>query len=51
MDLELVERIDGERVREILTSWPDAAVIEVRRCTCGQVVARKACRGRTPSEG
>jgi hypothetical protein len=41
---ELVEQIAGERLRAFVTSWPDDAVIEVRRCACGQVVARKSRR-------
>jgi hypothetical protein len=40
-ELALVEQIEGERIREHVTSWPDYAVIEVRRCACGQEIARK----------
>jgi hypothetical protein len=38
---ELVEQIASDRVREFVTIWPDHAVIEVRRCACGQIIARK----------
>jgi hypothetical protein len=41
-DLELVERIASERVRELVNGWPEGATVEVRRCTCGHVIARKA---------
>jgi DNA-directed RNA polymerase subunit N (RpoN/RPB10) len=40
-ELELVERIADERVRDFVTSWRDDVMIEVRRCTCGRVIARK----------
>jgi hypothetical protein len=43
-ELELVERIVSERVQELVTSWPDAEAIEVRRCPCGQIIARKSRR-------
>jgi hypothetical protein len=39
-DLELVERIASERVREFVTSWADDTTIEVRRCACGRAIAR-----------
>ena len=39
--LSLVERVVPERVREHLTTWPSGAEIEVRRCACGQTLARK----------
>ncbi len=40
-EFELVERVASERLQEFVTIWPDDTVIEVRRCACGQVVARK----------
>jgi hypothetical protein len=43
-ELELVERLACERVREIVTAWPDDTTIEVRRCRCGHVIARKSER-------
>ena len=43
--LELVERVDATRVRELVTSWPDGASIEVRRCACGRTLARKGDLG------
>jgi hypothetical protein len=39
--LELVERVEPTRVRQQVTSWPDGASIEVRRCGCGHTLARK----------
>jgi hypothetical protein len=39
-ELELVDRIASERVRAFVTSWADDAAIEVRRCACGQIMAR-----------
>jgi hypothetical protein len=39
---ELLDLIASDRVCAFATSWPDDVVIEVRRCTCGQVTARKA---------
>jgi hypothetical protein len=41
-ELELVERIGSERIREFVTSWPDDTNVEVRRCACGRVTARKS---------
>jgi hypothetical protein len=41
-ELELVERIGSERIREFVTSWPDDTSVEVRRCACGRVTARKS---------
>ncbi len=43
--LELVERVGPERVREVLTTWPDDVIVEVRRCLCGRALARKARAG------
>jgi hypothetical protein len=40
--LELVERVAAERVRELVTRWPDETGIDVRRCVCGRALARKA---------
>jgi hypothetical protein len=40
--LELLDQIASDRVCEFVTTWPDNVVIEVRRCPCGQVTARKA---------
>jgi hypothetical protein len=40
--LDLVERVASDRVREFVTIWPDDTVIEVRRCACGQLIARKS---------
>jgi hypothetical protein len=39
--LELVLLVDRVRVREIVTSWPEGARVEVRRCGCGTSVARR----------
>ncbi|HEY2512717.1 MAG TPA: hypothetical protein VGI39_17740 [Polyangiaceae bacterium] len=39
--LGLVERVVPERVREHLSTWPSGAEIEIRRCACGQALARK----------
>ncbi|MGA7121607.1 MAG: hypothetical protein WBY94_15990 [Polyangiaceae bacterium] len=39
--LELVERIESERVREFVTRWPDDVTIEARQCACGVVIARR----------
>jgi hypothetical protein len=47
-DLELVERIACEKVRELVTGWPDDTAIEARKCTCGHVIARKAERPDLP---
>jgi hypothetical protein len=41
-EFERVGQIASERVREFVTSWPDSAVIDVRRCRCGHVIARKS---------
>jgi hypothetical protein len=40
--LELLACVAPERVRELVTSWPDDTTIEVRRCACGCELARKA---------
>ena len=40
--LELVERVVPQRVRELVTIWPDDTSIEVRLCVCGRPLARKA---------
>jgi hypothetical protein len=40
-EFELLDQIESERLCALVTSWPDEAVIEVRRCTCGEVAARK----------
>jgi hypothetical protein len=40
--LELVERVALERVRELVTIWPEGTAIEVRLCVCGRPLARKA---------
>jgi hypothetical protein len=39
-EFELLERMASDRIRELVTRWPDQAAIEVRRCTCGHVIAR-----------
>ena len=41
-ELELVETIGSERIREFALSWPNDTSVEVRRCTCGRVTARKS---------
>ncbi|MGO9834164.1 MAG: hypothetical protein ACLP1X_08120 [Polyangiaceae bacterium] len=41
-EFQLVDRMTSEQVREFVTNWPDCAEIEVRRCACGQVIARKS---------
>jgi hypothetical protein len=40
-DLELVESIATDRVREFVTMWPDNVTIEVRQCVCGVFIARR----------
>jgi hypothetical protein len=40
--LELVEHLSPGNVRALVTRWPGEAGIEVRRCTCGSPLARKA---------
>ncbi len=40
-ELELLARVAPERVRELVTSWPEDTSIEVRRCACGCELARK----------
>jgi hypothetical protein len=44
VELALVERITSEQVQEFVTIWPVDAVIEVRRCTCGQAISRRRPR-------
>jgi hypothetical protein len=40
--LEVVERIGADRIRVLVTSWPNGTGIEIRRCaTCGAPIARK----------
>jgi hypothetical protein len=39
--LELVDRIARERLTEVVTTWPDELTVEVRRCTCGGLMARR----------
>jgi hypothetical protein len=38
--LELVDRLAHERLAAVVTSWPVQVTIEVRRCTCGELMAR-----------
>jgi hypothetical protein len=38
---ELLDQIESERLCALVTNWPDDIVIEVRRCACGEVTARK----------
>jgi hypothetical protein len=38
--LELVDRIEQDRLAMVVTSWPLEVAIEVRRCTCGELMAR-----------
>jgi hypothetical protein len=38
--LELVDRIARERLAAVVTTWPDGISVEVRRCTCGDLMAR-----------
>ena len=43
-ELELIERMHLERLREIVVAWPAEMAIEIRRCNgCGGSIARK-CR-------
>jgi hypothetical protein len=39
--LRMVERVPSDRVRELVTAWPESAAVEVRTCGCGSVIARK----------
>lgn len=41
-ELALVDRIAREHATDLFTDWPWArdAVLEVRRCTCGELVTR-----------
>jgi hypothetical protein len=40
--LEVVERIGADRIRPLVTSWPNGIAIEIRRCrSCGASIARK----------
>jgi hypothetical protein len=38
--LELVERLARDRLADVVTTWPAEATIEVRRCSCGELMAR-----------
>jgi hypothetical protein len=38
--LELVDRLVEDRLAAVVTSWPARTAIEVRRCTCGELMAR-----------
>jgi hypothetical protein len=46
-ELPVVDLIDAERLRTIVTSWPVDDPIEVRRCrSCGGTIARRRrCSG------
>jgi hypothetical protein len=50
-EFQLVDRMTSEQVREFVTNWPDYMVIEVRRCACGQVIARKSGCSTEPVRG
>jgi hypothetical protein len=40
--LESCGAITGDEVKSIVTSWPDAAVIDLRRCSrCMMILARR----------
>jgi hypothetical protein len=47
-ELDLVDRVTGERVRGFLTAWPDAMAVEVRACACGHKIARRVHQGDEP---
>jgi hypothetical protein len=40
--LTLVERLDVDSVRSVVTRWPDGITVEIRRCACGGTIARTA---------
>jgi hypothetical protein len=42
--LELVDRLADERLTQVVTSWQNEVIIEVRRCACGELMARKRTR-------
>ena len=42
--LPLVEVLSGERLHDNVTRWPCDTCVEIRRCECGQPIARKARR-------
>jgi hypothetical protein len=45
--LELVEVLDSDCVRQVLSDWPSGHSIEVRRCKrCGGEIAREKAEGR-----
>jgi hypothetical protein len=44
--LELVEVLDSNSVRQVLSDWPSGLSIEIRRCKrCGGEIAREAKSG------
>jgi hypothetical protein len=46
--LALVDRFALDRLTEVVTIWPAGMAIEVRRCTCGGLMARR--RAARPTE-
>jgi hypothetical protein len=48
--LRVVETLDRDRVRDLVTEWPwpAATVLEVRRCRCGATIARPRIRPGSP---
>jgi hypothetical protein len=42
--LEIVERLENDRLLAVVTRWPDGVSVEVRRCVCGRAIARTARR-------
>jgi hypothetical protein len=47
--LPLVTRVDHEVVCTFIRDWPIERVIEVRRCSCGEEIARLVERERVSS--
>jgi hypothetical protein len=47
--LELVDRIARDRLAAVVTSWPAEIAVEVRRCNCGDLMARS--RAAPPGAG
>jgi len=42
-DLPVVEVLDAQQLRAVVTAWPAETGVEVRRCAaCGASIARKA---------
>ena len=48
-ELALVDRIDREHATDLFSEWPwsPSAVLEVRRCACGELLTRVIEPGQT----